>query len=496
MDFKKYLDKTGEYGVAELVNHPLVKVNGLPLVKPSEMVVFESGKMGEVFTLNEEQVEVLVFSNDPIRPGSRLTRTDKFLSVPVGMEMLGSTIDPLGNFLNDDSPKKIKEERFIDSTPLGIFHREKVKKPFSTGVALVDTMIPIGCGQRELIIGDRKSGKTSFLLSAVKYQTQLKLAGSGAVVIYAAIGKKKSEIKRLQDYFEKEEIKNNCLMVVSTSEMASSLIQLTPHTAMTIAEYFRDLGEDVLVVLDDLSTHAKYHREIALLARRFPGRDSYPGDIFYAQAKLLERAGNFKHPKKGEVSITCLPVVEILEGELTGYIPTNLMGMTDGHIFFDSNIFFKGRRPAINIPLSVTRVGRQTQSNLEREMSNKLYAFLTEYDKVQNLSHFGAELTEDVKKIMKKGDQIFEFFNQPYTQVLPEDVQLILLGLIWADVLTEGDCNITVSDCREKLNLAYWKKDTVDFFAKLRKVKTLDEFIKNITREKERLISVCRLKDK
>jgi F-type H+/Na+-transporting ATPase subunit alpha len=204
---------------------------------------------------------------------------------------------------------------------------------------------------------------------------------------------------------------------------------------LAIAEYFRDQGINTLLILDDLSTHAKFYRELSLLARRFPGRDSYPGDIFFVHSKLLERSGNFKHPTAGEVSITCLPVIEIIEGDFTGYISTNVMGITDGHIYLDSNIYYQGMRPAVNIPLSVTRVGRQTLSKLSRDINRNLTAFLTAYDKLQNLSHFGQELTDDVKRSLRLGQLIYNFFNQPYQMIVPKIVQMIILSMILQDIV-------------------------------------------------------------
>ena len=208
---------------------------------------------------------------------------------------------------------------------------------------------------------------------------------------------------------------------------------------MSVAEYFRDKGQNTLLILDDLSTHAKFYREMSLLARRFPGRDSYPGDIFYVHSKLLERAGNFKHPTVKEVSITCLPVIEIVEGDFTGYVSTNVMGITDGHIYLDSNIYYQGMRPAVNIPLSVTRVGRQTMDKLSREVNKDLTAFLTQYEKLQNLSHFGQELTDDVKKHLRLGDMVYKLFNQPYQLTIPTSVQLILLSMILQDLIVNKE---------------------------------------------------------
>jgi F-type H+-transporting ATPase subunit alpha len=291
-------------------------------------------------------------------------------------------------------------------------------------------LIPLGRGQRELIIGDRKTGKTSILMTVIKNQVS-----DLVIPIYAAIAKKKSDIKRLQEFFIQEGIMDKVIIVATSSYDSPSLIYQTPYAAMAIAEHFRDQGIHTLLVLDDLSTHAKFYRELSLLAKRFPGRDSYPGDIFYVHSKLLERGGNFKHPKVGDVSITCLPVIEIVEGDLTGYVSTNVMGITDGHLYLDSNIYFQGLRPAVNIPLSVTRVGRQTLNKLTREMNKTLTAFLAQYEKMQNLSHFGQELTEDVKRDLRIGELIYKFFNQPYQVTVPLMTQLIIISLLLQNLI-------------------------------------------------------------
>lgn len=431
--FNEYMQKTGEYGVVYQVSHPIVFVEGLPKVKTHEVVMFESGQKGEVFTINRGKVEVRTFSHEPVKVGTKVVRTDQLLSIPVGSELFGHTINPLGEPLDPTvSFPTPKESRDLDVKPIGISGRQKIATPLSTGITLIDLMIPLGRGQRELIIGDRKTGKTSVLMTTIRKQVD-----EGVVAIYAAIAKKKSEIKKLQAFFEAEKIMDKVIIVATSSYDSPSLIFQTPYAAMSIAEYFRDQGRHTLLILDDLSTHAKFYRELSLLARRFPGRDSYPGDIFYVHSKLLERAGNFKHPDPmiKEVSITCLPVIEIVEGDLTGYVSTNVMGITDGHIYLDSNIYYQGMRPAVNIPLSVTRVGRQAMDKLSREVNKNLTAFLTNYEKLQTLSHFGQELTDDVKRDLRLGEMIYKLFNQSYQVTVPFVVQLILLSLILQDCI-------------------------------------------------------------
>jgi F-type H+-transporting ATPase subunit alpha len=468
------------------VNHPIVVIEGLPQVKTHEVVLFESGQKGEVFTITRGRIEVRIFSHEPVKVGTKATRTDQLLSIAVGPELLGKVINPLGEPLDASLPfTPPKEFRDLDAKPTGISGRQKITAPMITGVSLVDQLIPLGRGQRELIIGDRKTGKTSLLLSTIKKQ-----ASEGIIAVYAAIAKKKSDIKRLQEFFVQEKVSQNVILVATSSYDSPSLIFQTPYAAMAIAEYFREKGTNTLLVLDDLSTHAKFYRELSLLARRFPGRDSYPGDIFYVHSKLLERAGNFKHPIKGEVAISCLPVVEIVEGDLTSYISTNVMGITDGHVYFDSNMYYKGMRPAVNIPLSVTRVGRQTLSKLSREINKELTAFLSMYDKVQNLSHFGQELTDDVKKSLARGDLVYAFFNQPYQLTVPANVQLVILSFIMQDIITDKK---VMENAREKLTAAYENPQTKELFDSLIKTSDLKVFKANVLAQKDKILLLCQV---
>lgn len=424
--FEQYLQQTNETGVVTEVIHSLVHVAGLPGATPGEVILFDTGEFGQVLSLSPASAEIMLFSKNPIKVGSKATRTTHMLEIPTGNELIGHTLDPFGVPLDATTQfTRPKEARVVDIQPSGIATRKRISKPFSTGMSLVDLMIPLGKGQRELVIGDRKTGKTHFLMQTILYQ-----AKAGTLCIYAAIGKKKLEIKKVEEFFKKAGISQNTIIVASSSHDPTGVIYLTPYTGMAIAEYFKDNGRDVLLIMDDLSSHAKFYREISLLGKRFPGRNSYPGDIFYTHARLLERAGNFI-TKTGENSITCLPVVETTQGDLSGYIQTNLMSMTDGHIYFDIDLFINGRRPAINTFLSVTRVGRQTQSDLNRSISRELNSFLTLYDKMQNFVHFGAELTASVKDTLAQGDKVLQFFTITSDQAIPPDLQLIFFSLLW-----------------------------------------------------------------
>ncbi len=448
-DFNTYLNEIEEIGYVEQVADSIIYVNGLPNVKSEEIVIFETGEFGQVFSIDPEVVEIIIFSKNSIKPGTKVTRTNEILKVPVGIELLGKVIDSLGNPIGNLKPSKMPSLTMpVNAPPQGIIKRKTITKSLETGVLIVDMAIPLGHGQRELIIGDRKTGKTSFLTHTILNQTR-----RGNICIYAAIGKKKLDVKKIEEFFEKQGVIDKMVIVASGSEDATGLIYLTPYTAMTISEFFRDQGKNVLLVLDDLSTHAKFYRELSLLGRRFPGRNSYPSDIFYTHARLMERAGNFM-TDKGEASITCLPVAETAQGDLSGYIETNLMSMTDGHLFFDKDLFYLGRRPAINPFFSVTRVGRQTQSNLRREMNREIISFLNLYEKMQSFIHFGAELNENIRATLLTGTRVIQFFSQYTNEIVPINLQIVLFAMLWGN-LWENKELITIREDMQKIIRAY-----------------------------------------
>lgn len=489
--YQSHLETLGEYGVVEQIHHPIVEVSGLPGAHQRELVVFENGEYGEVFLLEKHSLQILVFSKEPLSVGMKVARTGNVSSVPVGDGLLGKTVNPLGQPLsNKITMPPLTQRREMDIHPLGISERAKIRLPFTTGVAIVDMMVPLGRGQKELIIGDRKTGKSAFLLAVIKNQV-----AQGTVAIYVTIAKKKSDIKKIQLFLEKENIMQQTIIVATTSSDSPSLIYLAPYAALSIAEYFRDQGRDVVVVLDDLSTHAKFYREISLLANRFPGRDSYPGDIFYTHARLLERSGNYKHKSGKDVSVTILPVVEIVEGDFTGYIATNIMSMTDGHIFFDSNIYYQGRRPAVNILLSVTRVGRQTQSDLVRSINRELTSFFALYEKMQNLSHFGAELTDTVINILKMGETIYTLFNQPYDVVIPLEIQLVLFTILWLKLVENPD-GPTIANLRNAMLTSYQQEQNKAIFQDIVNIQTFNDLLGNVARRKEEIFMLCKTNSK
>lgn len=435
-DFHSTLTKTGEVGFVERAVSSLLYAEGLPGARMNELVVLESGDAGQVIALRESLVEVLNFSREPIRVGSRLARTGKAVEVPVGEALLGTIIDPLGRSLDPARPLGgIREYRELEVVPSGIQSRARIRRQCQTGVTIVDLMLPLGYGQRELVIGDQKTGKSRFALRVLRTQVM-----EGAVGIYVMIGKGKLAIRQVIETLTRMGVRDRTVVVASSADDAAGMIYLTPYAAMTIAEYFRDKGRNVIIILDDLSTHAKIYREIALLGRRFPGRNSYPGDIFYAHARLLERAGNFILPQssqtraRGEAAITCLPIVEAPLGDLTGYIQTNTMAMTDGHLFFDHVLFTEGRRPAIDPFVSVTRVGRQTQSPLGREVGQTITTFLKEVETYHNFASFGAELGEHIKSALVKEGQLIQLFDETSLDTVPPSVQITLFAIIWSEL--------------------------------------------------------------
>ena len=427
-DYKYYLDKLGEIGYVERVIHSIVYASGLPGVVSSEVVVFEGGSFGIVLSLNREDVEILLLNANPIRVGEAVARCGLHLAVPLSSELLGKVVTPLVMGLDGEVVvTKPEENRAVDSEPMSILGRTEVKKPFETGVKIIDLMIPLGCGQRELVVGDRKTGKTLFLMQAMLAQ-----AMQGTICIYAAIGKRREELEGVISFMEKNKILGNSVVVATGSADPAGLIYLTPYSAMTIAEYFRDKGKDTLIIMDDMTAHASYYRQITLLARRFPGRSSYPGDIFYIHAKLMERAGSFE-----KASITALPVAESAMGDLSGYIQTNLMAMTDGHIFFDIDRYNRGIRPAINPFLSVTRVGMQAQSPLVRDLNRQLGSFLVHMEEIRDFMHFGAEVSESLKRTLNLGIRLDEFLLQPHLSVVPVNISIFLLAAIWGGFAKE-----------------------------------------------------------
>jgi len=495
--FDKTYTKTNEYGEVIGISHPIVTVVGLPHVKADEMVVFDNNELGQVQSIREDVTTILLFSIDPAKVGQKVTRLDEVLQVKVRQNLLGNVVDAMGTVIgvidstNTNASKgEYVDELVVDTQPPSMDRRLTVRNQFVTGVSLADVLIPSGSGQTELVVGDKKTGKTSFLLSVLKQHVN-----RGGIVVYVLVGANISEIKIIQDFLQKNALSERAVLVFSSTNSPHGHILISPYTGMAFAEYFKKQGFDVMLILDNLSTHAMYYREVSILSNKFPGRDSYPGDIFYLHARLLERAGIIGTDPTEKGSVTCFPVAQTVQGDLTDYIVSNLISITDGHLYFDQAEFVKGRRPAINIALSVTRLGRQTQSVLLQDINRTISSFLTtKYEKSLQLSHFGSEVSDILKKDLELGNTMYEIFNQDTGIVYSLEPMVAFLAMVWAEIFKK--------DSLEKI--IWYRNNFVDIYEHDQKVKTeIDELVKadtfdgligKVTEHATRLQELCKTK--
>jgi F-type H+/Na+-transporting ATPase subunit alpha len=460
--FKYAKEKIGQVGEVIKTSRSLAQVTDLSGAVLGEGVSFENGEHGMVSRLDKDSAEVMVFSQLPVPIGEKVARTGEMLKISVGEGMLGDTFDALGHISGGEKdPSTHTANMPLESTAPGIDQRAEITQFLSTGTTVVDLVMPLGQGQRELVLGDQKTGKTHFVLQTVIAQAKL-----GVVCVLGLIGKEKSEIKRIEQLLESTGVRDKCIIIAEPARSTASRLTMVPFTAMTVAEYWKGQGQDSLVILDDLSHHAVRYREMKLLGDAFPGRDSYPNDIFYLHARLLERAGNFMVKDK-PVSITCLPVLSTVDGDISGYIETNIMSMTDGHLFFDQNLFFDGVRPAVNVFLSVTRVGRQTQTKLAKQVSQTILTIMTEYGELKRFLRFGAELTDKVKESIRLAHGVREMFKQTGKVSILPDVQIYLVGYLWSgkwDGMQAEELASKIQDSKELLKqVSNVVKDSKDF---------------------------------
>lgn len=428
-----HLNTTKEIGYAVEIKDYFVLVDGLPHVKANELVITEQKARGMVYGLSKNHVQILMLDDLPVRFKETFYRTEQQFSIQASEALFNRTINPLGIPIDGKGKiTSIGEMVPIDRQALGISAREFIREQFVTGVTTVDMLIPLAKGQRELILGDARAGKTSFIVDILVNQKNL---GSKMLVVLALIGKPVIEIRRLISVLEANGVMDFVTVVAASSSDKPPMIYLTPYVASTIAEHFqREKGRDVLLILDDLGLHAKYYREISLLSDKAPGRESYPGDIFYQHARLLERAGKF-NKQNGGGSITALPVMETAADDITGFLQTNLMGMTDGHLLFNSSLYHRGTRPAVDISLSVSRVGKQTQNLVQKQLADKVKGVLAHSEKFETLSRFGSDLSEETRLVLNQGHVIKELLHQERLVNIPKIMQIILLGLVFTPYL-------------------------------------------------------------
>lgn len=415
-----------EVGFVTTIRDFLIYLDGLPTVRIHDLVESETGVRGWVNAIMPDKVEVMVMDDGAVKPGQMFKRVAAKLQVNVGEFLLGRAVNSLGVPIDGKGllgQTKTSPSKKLDRVAPGISERVFIDRQFETGITSVDTLIPIGKGQRQLVLGDARSGKTSFLTDLLVAQKS-----KGIICIYGLIGKPIMEVRSLIDTLRANEALSYTTIIAAASSDPAPLIYLAPQIAFTVAEYFQSKGKDVLVILDDMGAHAKIYREMALLGGRSPGRESYPGDIFYQQAHLLERAGNFK-ASAGGGSITALPVMELDLNDFTTYIPTNLMAMTDGHFLFRSSLFNTGQRPAIDLSLSVSRIGQQTQNRVQNLIAARVKRVLAQARDLETVSRFNTELPLETQQILTRSRQILDLLKQEPLTSLSAQMQTIILGL-------------------------------------------------------------------
>lgn len=406
----------------------IARISGLAGCQASEMVVFESGATGIALNLDADTVGTIILGDyTEIKEGDTVKRTEKVLQIPVGEAVLGRIVDPLMNPLDGKGPIKADASMFIERKASGVMARKPVNQPLQTGVKAIDALTPIGRGQRQLIIGDRQTGKTTVAIDTILAQK-----GTGIKCVYVAIGQKKSRVARIFGKLEAAGAMEYTTIVFAGSSESAALSYLAPYAGAAVAEYFMDKGQDTLVIYDDLSKHAVAYREISLLLRRPPGREAYPGDVFYLHSRLLERACR-KNEEHGGGSMTALPIIETQAGDLSAYIPTNVISITDGQIFLETSLFFKGIRPAINAGLSVSRVGGSAQIKSMKKIAGKVKLELAQFRELESFSQFASDLDAETKAKLDRGMRITEGLKQPQNKPLKAEEQAS-----WIYFLTNG----------------------------------------------------------
>merc|ERR1711939_668288 len=424
-----------EAGLAETgrvlsVGDGIARVHGMNNVQAEELVEFASGVKGMCMNLEAGQVGVVLFGSDrQVKEGETVKRTGEIVDVPVGEGLLGRVVDALGNPIDGKGPIKTTERRRAQVKAPGILPRQSVNQPVQTGLKPVDAMVPIGRGQRELIIGDRQTGKTAVALDAMLNQKRWNNSSdekSKLYCIYVAVGQKRSTVAQLVKTLEENDAMKYCTVVAATASEAAPLQFLAPFTGCSIGEHFRDNGKHAVMIYDDLSKQAVAYRQMSLLLRRPPGREVYPGDVFYLHSRLLERAAKMSD-KHGGGSLTALPIIETQGGDVSAYIPTNVISITDGQIFLEAELFYKGIRPAINVGLSVSRVGSAAQLKAMKQVAGSLKLFLAQYREVAAFAQFGSDLDAATQQLLNRGVRLTELLKQGQYVPMPIEDQVAVI---------------------------------------------------------------------
>lgn len=438
-----------EIGTVLTVGDGIVRASGLSNCMAGELLAFENGAYGLAQNLEENRVSiVLLGADDGISEGQTVKRTGKVVSVPVGDALLGRVVDALGQPIDGKGPVAASEYRPIERQAPGICDRQPVKEPLQTGIKAIDSMIPIGRGQRELIIGDRQTGKT-----AIAVDTIINQKGKGVICIYVAIGQKRSSVASIVSELEKNGAMEYSIVVAATASDANALKYIAPYSGCSMGEYFMENGRHVLIIYDDLSKHAESYRALSLLIRRPPGREAYPGDVFYLHSRLLERASKLSN-ELGGGSLTALPIIETQAGDVSAYIPTNVISITDGQIFLESDLFFSGMRPAVNVGLSVSRVGGAAQTKAMKKAAGSIRIDLAQYREMEVFTQFSSDLDENTKEQLQYGKGLMELLKQPLCNPLSMAEEVIILVAATNKVFL----SVEVSEIKKK------KLEMLEFF--------------------------------
>src|SRR5688572_20607028 len=428
-DFGKEAE-VAEIGQVLSVGDGIARVYGLDNVQAGEMVEFPNGVRGMALNLEIDNVGVVIFGSDrDIKEGDTVKRTGAIVEVPVGRELLGRVVDPLGNPIDGKGPIASKERRRVDVKAPGIIPRKSVHEPMSTGLKAIDALIPVGRGQRELIIGDRQTGKTAIILDTILNQKSVNAAGdesSKLYCIYVAIGQKRSTVAQFVKVLEDNGAMEYSTVVAATASDPAPMQYLAPFAGCAMGEYYRDNGMHAVIFYDDLSKQAVAYRQMSLLLRRPPGREAYPGDVFYLHSRLLERAAKL-NKDNGSGSLTALPVIETQANDVSAYIPTNVISITDGQIFLETDLFYQGIRPAVNVGLSVSRVGSAAQVKAMKQVAGKIKGELAQYREMAAFAQFGSDLDATTQRLLNRGARLTELLKQPQFSPMEVEDQVVVI---------------------------------------------------------------------
>ena len=461
-----------EVGVVLSVGDNVAKIYGIKNAMIGEMLEFSPDVYGYVLNLEEDNAGVVILGEEfLVKEGDTVKRTGNIAEVPVGMGVVGRVLDGLGRPIDGKNPVKAEKYSAIEKKAPGIVQRKKVNEPLYTGIKVIDALIPIGRGQRELIIGDRQTGKT-----AIAIDTILNQKGSGVYCIYVAVGQKQSSISFIYDRLTSAGAMEYTTIIAANASDPAALQYFAPYTGATMGEYFRDNGMHCLIIYDDLSKHAVAYRELSLLLRRPPGREAYPGDVFYLHSRLLERAAKLNDAHGGG-SLTALPIIETQAGDVSAYIPTNVISITDGQIFLETDLFYAGVRPAVNAGLSVSRVGGDAQIKAMKQVSGGLRLSLAQYRELAAFSQFGADLDKTTQEMLARGRMMSELLKQAQYDPMPVEKEVVILFAANGGYL--HGYNLSSLKKYEKELLSYIENNNPEIYISIREKKTIDDDVKS-----------------